>query len=321
MRPALLRLSASIAAAALVVGCTGSDGSDGGRDGGPAASTSTTFPTPAGPTLDDAGAAPRTALRLHLTEGTTARVSYTTDLSVTQATATTTSQLDPPPVAQTVAYRVGRVDATGAEVTFSVTAVDVAEAGTSLTPAAVLLLQDDLKDLVGIAGRGHLSDRGHLDRIAFQLPSGLSTTVRSQVEALEGQLGDLVPTLPVEAVGVGASWQATDTTTVGGVTTDRTTTYELTAVDGDTVSYASTTTYATEAQDVDLSGLPGGTTARLVTSDVGGTARGTMDLASPAHTVAAEATGTQVLDLVTGSAAPVRLSQRIRLATRVRAVS
>lgn len=321
MRPALLRLLAPIVVAVLAVGCTsGSD--DAGPDGGrPTGSTTTTAPTPPGPTLLGPGEAPRTALRLRLTPGTTVRVSTTTDLAVTQATATTTSDLDPPPVAQTIEYRVGRVDETGAEITFSVTAVDVAERGSDATPEAVLLLQDALADLVGITGTGHLSDRGHLDRIAFQLPSGLSATVRTQVAALEGQLGGLVPTLPVEAVGVGASWEATDTTTVAGVATRQTTTYELRSLDGDQVTFASRTAYATEPQDVAAAGLPAGTTARLVSSDLTGTATGTMDLTSPAHTLAATTSGTQVLDLVRGAEPPERLAQRIDLATRVRAAS
>src|SRR3954462_4056736 len=122
-----------------------------GRDGGStptsttrrpttSATTTTTEPRADAPTVTDPGAEPRQALRVALVAGTTTTVTITTDLAVTQDDGATTRTFDPPPVTETVEYRVLDADADGSRLAVKVTEAEVESAGTDLTPTEVVQL-------------------------------------------------------------------------------------------------------------------------------------------------------------------------------------
>ena len=281
--------------------------------------TTTTAAIPA-PKVTDPGAEPRRALRLVLAEGTTASVTVTSDLVVVQHDAGGDQTVDPPPVVQTIRYTVGKVDAAGAAVSFEVTDAAVATTGTALSPTEITKLTAALAPLKGLHGEGHLSPQGHYDHVSFTIPRGIDASVRTQIRALSGSVAALQPRLPDDAVGVGGTWTATDTTSLSGITLGQTTTYVVTAIDGDAVSYRSTTTVTGPAQPLSaeaLGTLPG-TAADLVSADLKGTGSGTLRLDRPASPSETTLAGTQVLDLSPAKVAKRRLRQDLRVVTRTR---
>lgn len=278
----------------------------------------TAVATTAGPKLVDAGAAPRTVLLLRPREGTTTTVAVTTDLAVTQELSTGDRRVDPPPVTQTIAYRVGAGDDEGATVAFRVEDVTVATRGTDLTPAEVIELTDALKPIRGLEGRGRLAVDGRFADVELDVPSGLAAGVRAQLAALRDQLGALGPRLPAEAVGVGASWTTQDTTELAGVELQQTTTFEVTGIDDDMVTYRSTSTASGDRQPLRVDGLATGAGAELVSARLTGTATGSIDLTAPVGPLKSDVAGTQVIEISAAKVAPRRLTQRVSAAVRVR---
>lgn len=83
---------------------------------------------------------------------------------------------------------------------------------------------------------------------------------------LDDQLRDLVPVLPAEAVGVGASWTATSVVDVDGALVDQVATYTLEALDGDAyvIAVSAEQTYrAGDVEGVEVRSGGGTVTARL----------------------------------------------------------
>jgi hypothetical protein len=322
--------SAAVATAVLLAatlsGC-GLFGSDGGstptttrRTTTTSSTTTTTEPRADSPTLTNPGAEPRQALRLALVAGTTTTVTITTDLAVTQDDGATTRSFDPPPVTETVQYRVLDADADGSHLTVRVTAAEVAAAGTDLTPTEVVQLTAALKPIVGITGRAHIDLQGALSDVSFRVPKSVSADVRSQIDQLAGRLGSLAPRLPTEPVGVGATWTTADSTTLSGIEVEQRTQATVTGIQAKAVTYRTTTTITGGRQPVPDSVLGGleGTTAELVSSSYEGTASGTLRLDLPVSAAESTVAGTQHLSVTASGAAPQDVDQRVRVVTKVR---
>jgi hypothetical protein len=155
--------------------------------------------------------------------------------------------------------------------------------------------------------------------LRYDLPEELDPGVRATLERTRGELDALALPLPADPVGVGARWRATTTSRIGGFPLRQETTYELTGLEDGAVQYTAEVRQFAEDQDVALDGLPEGTTARLVSSRVEGSASGTMDLASVAATARSSLAGTQVIDLQRSGEPDRRLTQRIGITVVVAA--
>lgn len=281
----------------------------------PATTTTTTGPEPE---VLEAGVAPRERLRLRFTEGASTAVVLTLDLDVTQESAGTTQTLDSPVVTETVRFTVDRVDGDEADISFAFTEIGLDRAGTDLTDQEHLELTADLQDLVGLGGTGRLTNRGALTAFSYETPADLDPAVAATLDQFEDQFAIIALPLPGEALGVGGRWRSTTTTTLAGVTVDQVTTYEITDLTDTGVAYEATSEQSASSQDLDDAGLPSGTTARLVSSDVSGTGSGTMDRGSIVAKATSTLSGTQVVDISEGGGPPVRLIQRLDVVLAVK---
>lgn len=318
------RLLAGLATVALAAACSSCSRTahHGATAGTTTTAPATTTTTLVGPTVLRTGSAPRRLLRLALTRGTTSTVAITSDVLVTQATPGGDQIVNPPPVTQTIRYTVGRVGTDGAAVSFVVTGAVVAPTGTDLSPAEVAQLTAALAPIVGTRGRGHLSPLGRFSAVHFDLAPHVDADTRNQVSELPGRIDALAPVLPTPAMGVGGSWTTTGESDVGGFQADVATTYVVTAIAGDQVTYRSTTRVSAGGQRVPgtaLGSLPG-TSAELLSSTITGTGAGTLVLDRPVSPSSALLAGRQVVELASAKVAEQRLTQQVRLVTRVRPV-
>lgn len=306
-------LLAWLAAGSLTVALAGCGLFD--QDDAPARSTTTVAATtttaPSGPKLLEAGAEPRTALRLRFTPGQTATVALTLDLDVDQESSGHRQRLNDPPVTEAVRFTVERADADGATVSFAFTDVSFDRTGSGLTDAEALTLTAELRDLIGLGGSGHVDARGTFSGFRYDLPKGLDPAVAGTLRQAADQFQALAVPFPAEPVGVGARWEVATTADLGGIETTATTTYEVTAIEGDVVTYRATSTQGAEPQAVHLATLPAGAKARLVSATTTATTTGTLDLTSVVATSTYRSTGTQVIDVTQGSQPTVRLTQQL----------
>ena len=268
------RTLAAVAAAVALAGSVAGCGLFGDDEAAPATepsttagATTTTVVAPSEPVLLDPGAEPRTELRMALAEGTETTVAVTTDLAITQTgTGGRRQRLDSPPVTQWITYVVTDVGPDGAAVDMEVVAAFADDEGTGLDPDAVADLDEALAEVVGLTGTATVTDRGRMDDVALRAPDDLTSAVAEQIDAIEAQVAAMGPPLPTEAVGVGARWEATASTSRQGATITTTTTYTVTAIADGAVSYEATIEVAADPQDLAVDGLDDGAAARLLAS-------------------------------------------------------
>ena len=167
--------------------------------------------------------------------------------------------------------------------------------------------------MIGFEATGTVTPLGELIDLEFTGTEDLTAALAAQLAALEGQLAALGPSLPAEPVGIGASWRSTASRSVGGAEVESTSIVTVTALDERSLGYTTTVATTAEPQDIALDGLPDGTTARLVSSDLTGSSTGTMGLDAISVTLRARLGGQQELQL-TSAEEPTALTQRIALA-------
>ncbi|MGN6693375.1 MAG: hypothetical protein ACTHN0_04295 [Aquihabitans sp.] len=309
---ALLVLAASLAGCGLF----GSDESASTTTTTPPTTTTTTEPPVAGtdpPELLDPGAEPRQPLRVAYTEGDEAVITFTSDLAITQETEGRTQRLDSPPITQTLTYTVGATTDAGSELTIHIDAIAAKGKGTDLSQEQLDALDDELAPLVGLEATAVATPLGELEDLAFDAPDGLSESLTAQLDALEEQLPTIGPALPSEPVGVGASWRTTSTANVGGAEVQTTSTVKVTGIDGGLLSYTSAIETSAEPQDLAFDGLGKGTTATLRSSDLKGTATGSMGLDRVALTLRTRLEGAQEITL-TSDGTDTALRQSLEVA-------
>ena len=233
----------------------------------------------------DRGAAPRRALRMNLKAGDVTTVALTVDLEIAQrdaddakAGASGDQKIDPPAIREVVRFRVDRVAGGVADLSFAFTGATVDRTGTNLTDPEFVELTASVQKIIGLGGQGQITDRGVVQNFRYDPPEDIDPNVATALRNAEDQMGALAFPLPVEAVGVGAQWRSTTQSKISGISVRQTTTYDLTAVAGDMLTYKATTRQ--EAAEQTVEEPSGATTAKVVSSEVRGSGSGTTNLDS-----------------------------------------
>ncbi|MCB0977455.1 MAG: hypothetical protein KDB02_08350 [Acidimicrobiales bacterium] len=200
-------------------------------------STTSTIPRPSTELLS-AGDTPRRTLRFDLgSEEVT--LALTGDIDVTQSGSGEPLLVDLPPIRQ-------RIKVTTTPLGGGTTKIDVVFEALSAAPTPTLsaserkTLDNMLATLVGLRGGGRIDDRGRITAMHYTPPDDLNDDLASVVEEMTAQISSLVAPLPAEPVGLGARWRSTTNVEVGGAAVPISTVFEITSIDGDTISYTST---------------------------------------------------------------------------------
>lgn len=161
-----------------------------------------------------------------------------------------------------------------ARVRTTIAAVSSRERPNTLVTAAAM--DAEAHHLRGIAFVGRLAPDGELGDVTVDLGGRtLPPALASQVDSLAKTFQQVAMPLPAVAVGVGARWRYEKRIDQGGMKLTATTDVQLSALDGDRLSFVMTSTLAGADQAV----TQAGTTIRL--THIGGEGKGTgvVDLA------------------------------------------
>lgn len=262
-----------------------------------AAPTTTTVP----PALEvlDPGDEPRRVLELSFVEGDSATANLTSDLEIAEVDGATV--LDPPPVVQTVRFDIDGVSGDEADVSFEVMAVEIDDPDRTLDEADLLELTTALDAMVGLEGTGTVDRRGAFSAFRYDVPDSLDAATTDTLAQLEQDVAAMGVPLPKVPVGIGARWRARDTIRVNGVRTDQVITYEIGAIDGESVTYSATVEQSSPAQDLPDRTLPSGTTAELLAATARGQMTGTLQLDSVVSTATLVISGQQKVEITSAS--------------------
>lgn len=266
------RVGLLLASMALVAaGCGSGDDSPGTVASGDAptttvtvAPTTTTAPPRTGAVLEDAGAQPRQPLVLALTAGSTARVAMVTKLGIQLTVDGQTVPAETTPGTRVVmTQRVDRVDSDGTAhvtVTFGSWSV-VSTAG--VDPAVVRAVRKSLAQMGTVQGTGSLNPQGEAGPLKLDTSGVTDPTVRSMMDSIASQAGELSAPFPKEPVGVGARWTVKRSATITGLRMDMTTRYTLRSRTGDRYVLDVTQEASSPPGPADLPGLPAGARATI----------------------------------------------------------
>ena len=283
------------------------------------------------------GAGPRRPLRFDLPVGTETEVELRVDLHLTQhgddPTGTTRPSdrdqpagravvIDPPATYQQVRFTVTGADSSGHDVEFEVVDAGVELEGTILTDVQAVELTAEVQQLVGVRGGLRLDRRGAVRSVTFApLPTTALTDdpdararTEAQLREVEQQLTSVVPQLPSEPVGRGARWRTAGRSALAGTALRQTTTYEITAIDGDVIIYRATISQSAGEQALETATngpTAAGDDTRLLAAELTGTTNGRVSLVSLASEHETRLVGSQLID-VDGDP-PARVRQELDL--------
>ncbi len=222
-------------------------------------------------TLSDAGAGEQRTLRYNLAEGDSGQAVMTFAMTMDQ-------QIDGVSMgAQTVEYSV--------VMEYEVTAVsadgDYVVAARYVEVDADPILRQAMEPILDMEIEQTISPRGEIRDADFRLPPGVDPVLRSTLDQMSEQMGDLAAPLPLDPVGVGATWSHTATADVGGLESTMVTQYEVTGFEGERVVMATSMEVTDFAEELTAPGMPPGT--KMAITDFESTATGTskLDLARP----------------------------------------
>lgn len=247
----------SIAVAIVLLGC--------GKDAPPKAT-----PEPDGVRVLIAGAEPRQVLRYHVAKRTTNQVVLELDVDIDAG-----GQGGPLPTLVMTSEMVADEVLPDGSTKLRTTITSVTARDRPGSPVSAEQMADQTSQMRGLVLRGTLTPEGMLREMKVDtggklLPPGLTT----QLDTLSKSFEQVAMPLPRAPVGVGASWIHSKTFDQSGMVMTTTTTFTLTAIEGDRLSFLSATLVSGKDQSV----TQAGTTIELKNISGKGSGKGTVDL-------------------------------------------
>ncbi|BDA67930.1 hypothetical protein RIVM261_025590 [Rivularia sp. IAM M-261] len=112
---------------------------------------------------------------------------------------------------------------------FSYKDVDI-QGDTSLPPAAISKMRGEIKKLTGMKGTAVVDSRGQTKQANLTVPQGIDNSLKQHIDQFSNSMQQLSTPFPLEAVGVGAKWRATESVNVSGMTVNQSALYELVSI-------------------------------------------------------------------------------------------
>lgn len=223
---------------------------------------------PGGIEVISTGAEPKKQLRYKVAKGTKTPVEFAMDIDMDAG-----MTMNMPTLAMMMDIGVDDVAGNGdmklRTTVNSVTARD--RAGSSIKAS---MLNGQLDMMNGLAMTATLSPDGSLKDTKVEPGKNLPASMQSQMSSMTQNLEQVAMPLPPGPVGVGAKWKAKKTIEQNGMKMTTLNTVECTALDGDKMTFKSTSEITGPDQTVHQNGM----SIDMKNIEGGGTGQGTIDL-------------------------------------------
>ncbi len=222
-------------------------------------------PVPPAVTLLDAGTGTRQPLRYTAKVGDQFVRQFTMQMSLATSVDGVQQPLPPasPAMSFRITMRVTDVNANGdMTVDFDYSNASVVDEP-GVPDALVAAIRSSLAQVNGTHGRMVMSSRGGTREASFDLPPGIAPALRQQLDSMSQSLSDAAPTVPEEAIGVGARWRAERQMNTQGAAAKYVSTYTLNGVTNGVFSIGVELAVTADPNDMSIPGLPPGVKTRL----------------------------------------------------------
>ena len=240
--------------------------------------TSTATPVASDPVVEVVrpGATPRRKLRLRAATGQKERLKMTMVMDLTAKVGLRTApKTQLPPMVMFMTLDVSATQPNGDILyQFALDKTDV-QPRAGVHPKVATALRTAMSSMNGTSGRALVSARGFRRQVSLAMPPGADQQTQQIVAVIEQAMQQLVPPLPEEPVGVGAQWTLTQTVEQNGIAVQQVATYDLTGIQGNTISTDVTVSETAAPQSVTV---PGAGTMKLLSLDSKGTGNMRTDL-------------------------------------------
>jgi len=219
------------------------------------------------------GASPRQLLRIAPRAGTTGVIDLTMRISAKQLLdGADTPEPPSPGVLMSFATTVTGIEGERISYTFECIRGDLVE-DPDIPPAILDLMRGGIKMVVGLRGTGVVSDRAVSLGATVTTGPGMDAALLAHATAINQLLDQVNTPLPAEPVGVGGSWEVTNTINQDGLTLQETITCTLAALKGNTVEIVMDIRRQADPQSVRDPNIPAGASADLSSYAFAGTGR------------------------------------------------
>lgn len=225
--------------------------------------------------LVQVGREPRARLRFDVDEGDHQTVEMRMDMDMDISVDGQRQQVpDIPPMIMRVRTDIADIADDGVITTeFEYTDTDVDAEG-----AQADAMRKGLAQLEGVTGTVRGTATGELVSSDLALPDGMDAGVRTMLEGMEEQLGNMVVPLPREPLGEGGVWTATTKPKLNGIESRIESRYEIRKREGDVLTLAVSYRQTAPAQEVDLPGMPAGVSTHVDSMEITGRGETVLDL-------------------------------------------
>lgn len=254
------------------------------------------------------GAEPRRLLRYELTAGTMSSLELAIDVDMTTAD----RALALPSMVMALDVSVATVDPSAAKLKLAVISASARARPSDPEAPALAVMNRQAKLLAGMVVTFGLTPDGAVkDAKVDEVGRDLSEPMQQQVATLLQASEQLAMPLPNKPVGIGAIWKHRRTMQLNQLTLVTMTTLELTAIDGDVLTFKSTT----EMTGADQTITQGSATAQVTAIVGSGSQTGTFDLGKAI--MLAESKATLGFEMTAeGQARPMKLGIITRITPR-----
>ena len=164
---------------------------------------------------------------------------------------------------------------------FKITSSEILPSSDPVDPRVLAALKPALKQFEGMSGTAVVSARGMTKKATLNMPPTLPPMVRQLMDSLQQQMSKLSTPLPIEPVGVGASWKVEMPLKTPILTIGQTATNTLTGINGDQITLKAKITQFALPQQMKPPGLPAGAKVMLTSLNSTGSGSVTIDLTNP----------------------------------------
>jgi hypothetical protein len=208
--------------------------------------------------LLESGAEPRRPLRLQARPGDEQAVNMTMKVAMDMELPGMPPQsVKMPAIKLDLAVRVKEVAASG-DITYETTLgkASMAEDADGM-PQMADAIKASFDSLEGLSGTGTISPRGLGRNAELKMPAGADPQTRQAMQQMNDAFSTFAVGFPDEPVGPGARWEVRLPLKSQGMTITQTATYQLAAVEGDTLTIKSTVTQQAANQKITNPAMPG----------------------------------------------------------------
>lgn len=140
----------------------------------------------------------------------------------------------------------------------------------SVRPEVREAMREQIQKVTGLNGTAVVDSRGQTKTAEIAIPENLDANTQQMVEQISDSLKQISSPVPSQPVGVGARWRVSSSTNLRDIDLNQIATYELVSLNNDVATLEISIEQEAPPQNMNLAGLPSGTSMTLQSYDAQG---------------------------------------------------